>query len=323
MTSHRVLLAAACLAVASARPMVGQGDSTAAARQPVDTNADYLVLEHDFATGGGEIVRVFLERGQVYRAEMTTPDVTLQIRAAGGKIKPPRVYNVLGPEASSTQSEVEVYPDVDADYEIKPISGASSGVGTRLRLYRDVSESHRRMAIMDKPGWEIGFELAAGWHSGFAQSNGQPPAGTADPHGGSDVEGCFAARAAPGLDRLGMCAFGIGYQSQVGDRSILWIYTEPRFGVLGKPAARRSGWVAGLLFRLGIGEIERSPSNPWMFAPGAYVERQIRTVSGGSSWSIQAAYHHALFDGFPKGLGNIGEGRPQSDRLTVGLGWYN
>jgi hypothetical protein len=111
-----------------------------------------LVLEHDFATGGGEIVRVFLERGQVYRAEMTTPDVTLQIRAVRGKIKPPRVYNVLGPEASSTQSEVEVYPDVDADYEIKPISGASSGVGTRLRLYRDVSESHRRMAIMDKPG---------------------------------------------------------------------------------------------------------------------------------------------------------------------------
>ncbi|MGN6391791.1 MAG: hypothetical protein ACTHM9_06045 [Gemmatimonadales bacterium] len=111
MATHRVLLAAVCLAVASARPMIGQEDSAAASKQPVDTKADYLGVDHEFATGGGEIVRVFLERGQVYRAEMTTPDVTLQIRAIGGKLKPPRVYNVLGPEASSTQSEVEVYPD--------------------------------------------------------------------------------------------------------------------------------------------------------------------------------------------------------------------
>jgi hypothetical protein len=136
------------------------------------------------------------------------------------------------------------------------------------------------------------------------------------------VEVCFTARA-PDLSRLGMCALGIGYQSQVGARSILWVYTEPRFRILGKSARGHSNWETGALFRIGLGEIERSPSNPWIFAPGAYVARQMRNSGTGPSWSVQASYHHALFNGFPDPvLPGLGRNRPRSDRLTLGLGWY-
>ncbi len=211
---------------------------------------------------------------------------------------------------------------MDGVYEVRPIAGSGSGIATQLRLYRDISASHRRTAILNKPGWEIGMEVAAGWHSGFGQFNGQLPATAADPRAGSDVEACFSARNAPGLPRASMCVLGIGYQSQVGAKSILWIYTEPRVRILGKAARGRSNWELGALFRLGIGSMDRSTSAPAILAPGAYVARHIRTNEHGAGWSVQTSYSHATYTGFPLRVGATGTGRPQSDRLTLGFGWY-
>ena len=42
-------------------------------------SADVLVIDHDFAALG-ELVRLFLQDKQVYRAELSTIDVTLQLR---------------------------------------------------------------------------------------------------------------------------------------------------------------------------------------------------------------------------------------------------
>jgi hypothetical protein len=320
-TLRSALLAAGSL-VALTGPLLAQRDSATASGRGIDTTADVLVLDHDFSTGTDEFVRVFFESRQVYRGELNSPDVTLQIRFVGGRVRPPRVYSLVGPGASSGSSIAEIYPDVDGMYEIRPVTGAGSGVGSRLRLYRDVSASHRRTAILNRPGWEIGLELATGWHSGFAQSNGTLPASAADPHGGSDVEACFSARSAPGISSLSMCVFGIGYQSQVGAKSILWFFTEPRLRLLGKAPRGRSGWELGALFRVGLGSIQRSPTVPWIFAPGAYVARQIHPGGRGTGWSIRCSYHHAIYDGFPRLVGNTGADRPQSDRLSLGLGWY-
>jgi len=318
MPGLRPLFVAVALALAS--PLGAQDVPGASSRPEADT-ADVLVLDHDFATGGGEFVRVFLESRQVYRAELSTSDVTLQIRSIGRKIRAPRVYAMLGAESSSGVSEVELYPDVDGQYEVRPVTGAGSGVGTRLRLFRDVRESHRRIAILDKPGWEIGMELASGWHSGFAQSNGPLPTTAGDTHAGSDVEVCFSARSAPGVPRLSMCVLGLGYQSQTGDRSIAWIFTEPRVRILGKARRGRSNWELGALFRFGAGSINRSSTVPVILAPGVYVARHVRNTRG-AGWSVQASYSHATYKGFSTPLGNTDAVPPHSDRLMLGLGWY-
>jgi hypothetical protein len=285
----------------------------------VDTTADVLVLDHDFTGGAEEFARVFLESRQVYRGELSSADVTLQIRSLGGRIAAPRVYPVLGPESSSEASVVELYPDIDGVYEIRTVTGSGSGVATRLRLYRDISASHRRMAALAKPGWGVGFELGTGWHSAFAQANGSAPTPAADPHAGMDVEACFSARAPRGA---GLCVFGVGYQSQIAARSILWFYTEPRMRLIGKGAPGRSNWELGALFRFGLGSIERTSATPAILAPGAYIARQVRSNDHGGGWSVQGSYSHAFYSGFRTPFGSTGNERPHSERLALGLGWY-
>jgi hypothetical protein len=318
MPNLRPSFAAACLLAFLTVPVLAQSEAPTPRTTPADTMVDVLVLDQHYSAGPGEYARVFLERGQVYRGEMSSPDVTLAIRVVGGRIRPPRVYSILGPESSSEASVVEIYPDADGVYEILAIGAHGGAFATHLQLYRDVRESHRRVALLRKPGWEIGFEIAGGWHSAFAQTNALPVAGSG-PHAGSQVEACFTAREE--LGRFGMCAVGIGYQSQVGDRSILWFYTEPRFLLIGNPARKASQWEAGALFRFGAGSVERMSPTPLMYAPGAYVSRKIHSSDHGPSWTIQASYSHTWFSGFPEPAGSLGS-QPQGDRITLGLGWY-
>jgi hypothetical protein len=312
MPHIRPTLVTAGLVVAVASSLLAQAESASLAVPVIDTTADVLVLDHDFAVAG-EMVRIFLQSKQVYRVELSAPDLTLQIRAVGDRIRPPRIYPITGPESASQASVLELYPDVDAEYEIRAVGQSGLGVATRLQLIRDVTASHRRIAVLGKAGWGTGFELATGWHSGFLQSTGDLT-GTA--HAGTDVEACFSVRAPHGS---GLCVFGIGYQSQVGSKSILWFYTEPRLGLIGN---HTSAWEFGPLFRVGVGSIERTSSSPWIFAPGAFIARQIRTNNRGGGWSIQASYSHALYGGFPASLEGANRGQPQSDHLALALGWY-
>jgi hypothetical protein len=93
MPNLRPSLVAACLMVVLTGPIFAQGESAAAPRQPVDTTADVLVLDHDYASGAQEYARVFLESGQVYRGEFSSPDV----RTAG-----PRSSTSLGGKSGSS-----------------------------------------------------------------------------------------------------------------------------------------------------------------------------------------------------------------------------
>lgn len=310
------LFAAASLLVCLTQSIQAQNQALVTPGTPVDTMADVLVLDQNYS-GTGEYVRLFLQSGLVYRAELGSPDVTLQIRSVGEKIRAPRVYPITGPESASEASIVELYPDKDGEYEIRAVGMNGAGVATHLRLYRDVEESHRRLALMGKPGWLLGIELAGGWHSGFAQTT-DPTAVAANPHAGSDVEGCFTARGETG--RLGLCAFGIGYQSQESARSIVWFFTEPRFALVGN-LTKSSTWEAGALFRAGLGSIERAGFTPVIIAPGAYLTRQLQAGERGAGLSVRASYSHAWYKGFHGPFGTPIE-QPHGDRLTLGLGWY-
>jgi hypothetical protein len=312
----RLVRAVVWLVVCLASPLAAQDDSSAA--RPAADTADALVLDHDFIAGIGDFVPVFLQAKQVYRAELSTPDVTVGIGSPLRRVQLPRVYPVSDSRTPSGSSVVEIYPEVDGEYQLRPLDARGGGVATRLRLYRDVRASRRRVAIIDKPGWEIGFEVAAGWHSAFDQySSGSPRLQEGDT--GSDFEACFAARSAPGLRRVSMCALGIGWGSQHGARSTLWIFTEPRFRILGKFEQGRSNWEMGALFRLAAGSISRSNEVPVMLAPGLYVARHIRTDQKGSGWSLLASYAYGTIRNTPKSP----EGKaPTTSRLLLGVGRY-
>jgi hypothetical protein len=305
-------LLSACLASFSrAQTLSAPADST-----------DVLVLDHDY-TGPNEYVRVFLQDGQVYRAELSSPDVTLEIRALVRTTQLPRIYTFLPAHTPSGGSILEIYPQVDAEYEIRSVSSQGSAIATRMRLYRDIRASRRRELVRNTRGWDIGVELAGGWHSGFLQTSALPALVASPAESGTDTEVGFTARSAAGLGRFGMCVVGLGYQSQGGAKSILWIYTEPRLRLLGRVRPNQSNWELGALLRFGLGMISASPDTPTILAPGAYVARNIRTGSQGPSWRFQASYSHGWFRGFSRPLGfSGGDQIPTSDRVTLGIGWY-
>jgi hypothetical protein len=304
---------AAWLVLCLSTPLLGQ------TAQPSTDSTDVLVLDHDFATGG-EIVRVFLGDMQVYRAELSSQDVTLQIRARFSGMKALRTYPILDSQSPSGSSIVEIYPDQDGEYEIRPVSIQGSRISTRLRLYRDVSESRRRVASAGKRGWEAGVELAGAFHSGFSQSSVTPAIGS-EPSGGTDVEACLSARSTSKTPRFGMCVLGVSNQSQRGAPGIVWVYTEPRLGVLRTDATGFSSWEMGALLRFGVGISSRS-SSPTLFGPGVFLARNIRSSLQGTGWSFQLSYTRAFFKSFKKPLGGGDAFVPSSNRISFGVGWY-
>lgn len=305
----------AALLTAGTSPLWCQSASVQSTRD----SSQVLVLDHDF-TGPHEVVRVFLQDAQVYRAELNSSNVALEIRGVVRTIQAPHVYAFLPSQTPSGSTFLEIYPEKDAVYEIRSMGIGGARLPTRLRLYRDVGASARRQHVRASRGWGIGVELAGGWHSGFIQSGALAPAGS-DPAGGMDLEGCFTARGSAFSARFSMCVLGVGHQSQPGSRSILWVYTEPRFRLFGSGGARGSGWEVGPLFRFGVGMISASPDTPVLLAPGAYVARFIRTSSRTAGWSLQASYSHPFYKGFARPIG-AEPATPHGHRLSLGVGWY-
>jgi hypothetical protein len=310
----RAAIAAALLSLSIVPLLRAQTEAETAAAD----STDVLVFDYDF-TGPSQFARVFLQNGQVYRAELSSSDLTLQIRSLIRTAQLPRIYPFLPTDTPSGTSIVEVYPQLDAEYEIRAVGRTGSAAVTRMRLYRDVKASRRRQLVRNKPGWEIGVELAGGWHTGFLQSSA-PAALGVSPEAGVDVESCFTARP-HGVSRLDLCVIGLGYQSQQVNKDILWLYTEPRVRLLGRVRPRQSNWELGALLRFGVGMISASSATPTILGPGLYGARYIRNGSGGADWSLQVSYIHASFRGFARPAG-VEARIPTSDRVMFGVGWY-
>ena len=309
-------LTCAAWLLAWASPLWSQTDVTGT-RSDQDS-ADVLVLDHDFS-GLGETVRVFLQDRQVYRAELNASDVVLEIRGVLRSIRPPQVYPFLFSQTPSGTTLLEIHPEEDAVYEIRLIVIAGNMLPARLRLYRDVDASARRLNVLASRPWEIGVELAGGWHSGFVQS-GTAPLISSPAEDGRDVEACFTARARALASRFSACVLGLSHQSQRGARSILWVYSEPRFRILGSAGTGRSGWEVGPLVRVGIGMISASRETPVIVAPGLYIARSI-TGSKSGRWSLQASYSRAFYKNFIRDSEEE-PATPKGHRVSFGVGWY-
>lgn len=101
---------------------------------------DVLVGEYDL-TSSGEFVRLFLEKGQIYRVEFTAQTGNLQIRprrSSEQSVLPLTSEDI--PRASGTRA-VQIAPRQDGDYDFR-VSG-TSGIGARLRVFREIKPSER------------------------------------------------------------------------------------------------------------------------------------------------------------------------------------
>jgi hypothetical protein len=97
---YRPALAAAGLVACLASRLPAQ------AHPAVPDSADILIVDHEFSAGVGEFTRVFLQAAQVYRAELTTEDVTLELRSVGRQVRLPRVYPLVASQSPSGGSIV-------------------------------------------------------------------------------------------------------------------------------------------------------------------------------------------------------------------------
>jgi hypothetical protein len=308
----RLLVTVTALVVGTAMAAAAQQDSTKPAMEARDST-DVLVLEHDF-TGPGEFARVFLLKGQVYRAVLSTGDASLEIYPVKGG--PPVFFareESDAPGASGT-TVLSVYPRADAEYQIRLIQG---GPIVTLRLYRDIRASRRRQKVLSTPGWEIGGEIAAGGHSGFLL-NTETGLVTDSDRGGLHVEGCFSARSGPGVLRyVSGCALGLAWDTRPQSKGALWFFLEPRIRFYGGRPRGQSNTEFGGLLRAGFGMINKVSVNPTLIAPGLYLTHNIRKNLGGKGWAFTLAWRHYL-------VGNRGEGTHKvgAELVTAGLGYY-
>ena len=118
---RRLVPAVVWLVVCAAAPLCAQEDKGA------DEDRDVLVLDHDFTAGVGEFLRVFLQARQVYRAELSTPDVLVGVRSRVPGVRLPRIYPVTDANSPSGSSVLELYPEEDGEYELRPVARAGEG----------------------------------------------------------------------------------------------------------------------------------------------------------------------------------------------------
>lgn len=109
-------------------------------------------------------------RAQARPESADSADITLQLRSRFSGRRIPRIYPISDSRSPSGSSVVEIYPDEDGEYEIRPSSLQGSRVSTRLRIHRDITESRRRVATRSRlaPGAYVARHLrsssgGAGW----------------------------------------------------------------------------------------------------------------------------------------------------------------
>lgn len=125
-------LAAALILSACASNPGPETDTGVAAGMPSDPMPGEPVLIHTFTQGSGEFVRVRLEEGVTYEAELSEP-VTLSITPVEAGTIEPFVKPVLSGTSVSGAALYEIRPGADGMYEVRVVGGVGTQTAT-LRL---------------------------------------------------------------------------------------------------------------------------------------------------------------------------------------------
>jgi hypothetical protein len=260
---------------------------SAQAQQPADS-ADVLVFSGSFTTGSREFVRVFLQNGQVYRAEVNVGAVSFRIRPRHpDRGEPPTVVQIRT-DAASGESVYEIRPFQDDEYEVK-VEDFPEGETATLNIYRDIRASRRRQGIVANRGGghtSVGIEFAAGSHTNY-QISPLESFNKVD-RAGANVEGCLLLH--PGVPGVWGCIIGVGLHNSSGTTKITWFFAEPRFRLAG--GAERMRPEFGVLTRAAIATAE---GNPTFVALGAYARLWLGSVPGKGLSVGVSGFHAFLF----------------------------
>jgi hypothetical protein len=277
------------------------------AQEPADS-ADVLVFSHSFTAGSGEFVRVFLQAGQVYRAEINLGEVSFTIRPRRPGGETPTVVLIRGGLAASNEAVYEIYPFKDDEYQIQVLD-VPQGESGSLHIYRDIAASRRRQGIVKKGGggYAFGLEVAAGFHSDYRVSQLEQTFNAK--RQGSDWEGCLEFHPVGG--RFWGCLFGVSRHTSDSAPTVTWFFVEPRIRLAGGTAGQRLEF--GALFRGGFGSTSEDSNNPFtepgnstpaFLAPGAYLRYWFGRTPG-KGLSIGVSIYQAFLVGTDGGSGSF------------------
>jgi hypothetical protein len=241
---------------------------------PPDGPGSRLLVDVTFHSQTYEPIRIFLASGRKYRAQVTEPNLILQVRSYEGKQLPMVVSVNLGADASG-RSDVELRPRVDGEFELSPIY-VYAGRPVRFQLWALPlpDEVPAKVATPVTGGLEFGLELSAGSHGEFQ--------GSLENYGeaGTSLTACGAFRGVGGVaGRLWGCAVGVEVEEGATDGNFTYVYTEPRFRFLG--GAGGFPIEGGVVLRLDFGDA-KDGRGAGKYGFGLYAGyQQWRTNGGG------------------------------------------
>lgn len=272
------------------------------AQEPEADSADVRIFSGSFTAGSREFARMFLQKGQVYRAEVSLGQVSFVIRPRrfGGEV--PATARIRGGPGSG-ESVYEIYPFADDEYEVI-VQDFPAGETATLTIYRDIRASRRRQGVIagqddGRNRWSVGLEFGVGHHGDYHIS--QLDAVRDEKRGGIDMEGCLMVK---GARTLWGCAIGVSVHRANDTPRILWFFSEPRFRV--RNWGGRLHPEFGVLVRGALGTAEdqegdiffgaEGQDNPAFFGAGGYLRLWLGSEVGKGP-SIGVSLLHALVFG--------------------------
>jgi hypothetical protein len=99
------------------------------------------VVDHTYSIASGEFIRVFLEGGATYRAELDGTGITLLVRPIDSSVQSPLVEQLVPGTSAGGSSLYTIKPRSDAEYEIRSQGGDPARPVT-LHLTRQATANH-------------------------------------------------------------------------------------------------------------------------------------------------------------------------------------
>lgn len=106
---------------------------------------DSLVLAHEFSTPKAEFVRAWLEKGKVYRLEVTNARL-LQVRSRTNGLQLPLTRRIEDMARPSNTVAFEIAPSFSAEYEFR-VNGLFHGAAP-VRVYEDGDATRRLRKVI-------------------------------------------------------------------------------------------------------------------------------------------------------------------------------
>lgn len=282
--------------------------SSAQASPPNDTTGTRLLADLTFHSQTFEPIRLFLSSGRKYRVQFSEPNIVLQLRSFEGK-QLPMVMNVNYESDAAGRTDLELRPRVDGEFEFKPVY-VYAGRPIRFQIWvLPLPSDMAQMATAPADGrMEFGAEFSIGSHGAFDNS---------DEHygdAGGTVTGCATIRGIGGISgRLWGCMLGFEIEQGSTDGSFKYLYTEPRFRIVGGGGGFPGE--VGVLLRLGAGDDSDGRTGS-KYGFGVYGAYQPRSADGGGFSLIGSLQSQRVNASDPDASGAAAWSG------SVGLGWF-